>query len=122
MPENTAIQVNYRLGDMPLVNVYATDEQDAESLLESLERLAPEIAAAGALLAEQWALSGVSRQLGGTPVQAAPQQAPQGGPPAPSCAHGPMVHRTGNGPRGAWGGYFCPVNDKSCKVHWDPKR
>lgn len=38
-----------------------------------------------------------------------------------TCAHGEMVYRTGNGAKGAWKAYFCPLdrNDPdACKVVW----
>ncbi|GII83345.1 hypothetical protein Ssi03_13350 [Sphaerisporangium siamense] len=31
------------------------------------------------------------------------------GMPSKSCAHGEMTYRTGNSAKGAWAGYFCPL-------------
>lgn len=117
MSEKPAIQINYRLGDAPLINIYADDEQHAAELLGALTRLSGEIAEVGSTL-------NVAANLGGRQVpesRPGPAQSEFNGTPVPSCPHGVMVRKFGTSSRGAWSGSFCPANDKSCKVIWDPK-
>lgn len=40
--------------------------------------------------------------------QQAPAAAPQGAP-GPSCVHGPMTFRSGQGKKGPWTAHFCPT-------------
>lgn len=54
--------------------------------------------------------------------QASPPQAQQTPPPTSrTCKHGQMTHRTGNGPKGPWGGWFCADKDAPdrCSPQWD---
>lgn len=65
-----------------------------------------------------------TQYLSGQPAAPAVPQQQAAQPPAPSCVHGPMTHRTGTGAKGAWGAYFCPTpkgTPDQCKPVWDPK-
>ena len=90
--EGTKFQVNYKLNDGTLINLYAATVQELEAGLADLAMNAANIRATGAELA------------GGAPtVAAAPVQT--GG--ANSCKHGAMSLRSGVGQKGPWSGYMC---------------
>jgi hypothetical protein len=105
--EGTKFQINYKLTDGTLINLYAKDVQDLETGLNDLGMVSALIAAVG-------------RDLGATPVAAAPTvaavaqafnatpvaaPAPQGG--GNTCKHGVMALRSGVGQKGPWSGYMC---------------
>jgi hypothetical protein len=105
--EGTKFQVNYKLNDGTLINLYATTVQELETGLTDLSMVSTLIKSTGA-------------ELGGVPVQAAPSvaavaQAFNATPvaaPAPSgggntCRHGAMTLRSGVGQKGPWSGYMC---------------
>ena len=119
--EGTKFQVNYKLNDGTLINLYATDVRELETGLTDLAMVATLIKSTGA-------------ELGGVPAQAAPTvaavaqsfnatpvaaPAPQGG--ANSCKHGQMSLRSGVGQKGPWSGYMCAAPkgapDK-CETIW----
>ena len=105
--EGTKFQVNYKLNDGTLINLYATTVQELETGLTDLSMVATLIKSTGA-------------ELGGVPAQAAPTvaavaqafnatpvaaPAPQGG--GNTCRHGAMTLRSGVGQKGPWSGYMC---------------
>jgi len=110
--EGTKFQVNYKLNDGTLINLYATDVKELETGLTDLAMVAALIKSTGV-------------ELGGVPAQAAPSVAavaqsfnatpinklddrvnpPAGG--ANSCRHGAMTLRSGVGQKGPWSGYMC---------------
>ena len=105
--ENTKFQVNYKLADGTLINLYATDVKDLETGLTDLSMVSALI-------------KSTSVELGGVPVQAAPTvaavaqafnatpvAAPAEQPGAKSCKHGAMAFKTGTSARGPWQGYMC---------------
>ena len=105
--ENTKFQINYKLSDGTLINLYATDVKDLETGLVDLSMVAALI-------------QSTSVELGGVPAQAAPTvasvaqafnatpvAAPAEQPGAKSCKHGPMAFKTGTSARGPWQGYMC---------------
>ena len=120
--ENTKFQVNYKLTDGTLINLYATDVKDLETGLTDLSMVATLI-------------KSTSVELGGIPAQAAPTvaavaaafnatpvaAAPLEQPGTKTCKHGQMAFKAGTSARGAWQGYMCAAPkgapDK-CETIW----
>jgi len=106
--EGTKFQVNYKLNDGTLINLYATDVKELETGLTDLAMVSALIKSTGV-------------ELGGVPVQAAPSvaavaqafnatpvaQAPAQSGGGNSCKHGQMSLRSGVGQKGPWSGYMC---------------
>lgn len=101
--ENTKFQVNYKLSDGTLINLYATDVKDLETGLTDLSMVSALI-------------KSTATELGGVPAQAAPTVAavaqafnatPVEQPGAKVCKHGPMAYKTGTSAKGPWQGYMC---------------
>ena len=103
--EGTKFQINYKLNDGTLINLYAATRQELESGLADLAMNAMNIRATGAELGGTPApsVAAVAQQFNATPVQAAP--APTGG--GNTCRHGAMSLRSGVGQKGPWSGYMC---------------
>jgi hypothetical protein len=102
--ENTKFQINYKLNDGTLINLYATDVKDLETGLTDLSMVSALI-------------KSTSAELGGVPAQAAPTVAAVAAafnatpvaeaPGSKACKHGPMAFKTGTSARGPWQGYMC---------------
>ena len=109
--EGTKFQVNYKLPDGTLVNLYAKDVKDLEVGLTDLSMVSTLI-------------KSTSRELvGGVPTPTAASVAAQFNEPqstnpvqpvavqsngAPhSCRHGEMAFRSGTSAKGPWKGYMC---------------
>jgi hypothetical protein len=121
--ENTKFQINYKLQDGTLINLYAADVKDLETGLTDLSMVAAlikstsselnggSLAAANAAIIQQFPTA--------TPV-AAPAAAPAE-PGAKVCKHGVMAFKTGTSARGPWQGYMCAspkgAPDK-CETIW----
>jgi hypothetical protein len=106
--EGTKFQINYKLNDGTLINLYAATVTELESGLADLAMNAMNIRATGAELSGGQAapaptVAAVAQAFNATPVAAAP--APTGG--ANSCRHGAMTLRSGVGQKGPWSGYMC---------------
>ena len=104
--EGTKFQINYKLNDGTLINLYAATIQELESGLADLAMNAMNIRATGAELSGGTpapSVAAVAQQFNATPVQAAP--APTGG--GNTCRHGAMSLRSGVGQKGPWSGYMC---------------
>jgi hypothetical protein len=119
--EGTKFQVNYKLNDGTLINLYAATVQELEAGLADLAMNAANIRLTGSELsggapAPAPTVAAVAQQFNATPV-AAP--APAGG--ANSCRHGAMTLRSGVGQKGPWSGYMCAAPkgapDK-CETIW----
>jgi hypothetical protein len=104
--EGTKFQINYKLNDGTLINLYASTVTELESGLADLAMNAMNIRATGAELSGGQApaptVAAVAQQFNATPV-AAP--APAGG--GNTCRHGAMTLRSGVGQKGPWSGYMC---------------
>jgi hypothetical protein len=105
--EGTKFQVNYKLADGTLINLYAANVQELETGLNDLGMVSTLIKATGAEFtggqpAPAPTVAAVAQAFNATPV-AAP--APAGG--ANSCRHGAMTLRSGVGQKGPWSGYMC---------------
>ena len=106
--EGTKFQINYKLNDGTLINLYAASVTELESGLADLAMNAMNIRATGLELSGGKAapaptVAAVAQAFNATPVQAAP--APAGG--GNSCRHGVMTLRSGVGQKGPWSGYMC---------------
>ena len=124
-PDTTKFQVNYKLADGTLINLYATSVTELESGLADLAMNALNIRATGNELSggvvapapvAAPTVASVAAAFNATPV-AAP--APAGGDQ--NCRHGVMALRTGTSARGPWKGYMCAApkgaTDK-CETIW----
>ena len=104
--EGTKFQINYKLADGTLINLYAGTVTELESGLADLAMNAMNIRATGLELSGGQApaptVASVAQSFNATPV-AAP--APSGGGNA--CKHGQMSLRSGVGQKGPWSGYMC---------------
>jgi len=110
--ENTKFQINYKLSDGTLINLYAADVKDLETGLTDLSMVAQLIKATAADLsgsnATLAAVQNIQAQFNATPV-AAPYSVlpPVEAPGAKMCKHGQMAFKTGTNARGQWQGYLC---------------
>lgn len=104
--EGTKYQINFKLNNGTLINIYANTAQELEQGLTDISMNALNI---GSTLAE---LNGGTpapvdvpaalASLGATPI-AQPAQASGGH----TCKHGVMSLRSGVGQKGPWSGYMC---------------
>jgi len=118
--ENTKFQINYKLSDGTLINLYAADVKDLETGLTDLSMVAALIKSTSVELsggnATAAAVQNIQAQFAATPV-AAPVEAPG----SKACKHGQMAFKTGTSARGPWQGYMCAAPkgaiDK-CETIW----
>jgi hypothetical protein len=111
--EGTKFQINYKLNDGTLINLYATDVKDLETGLTDLSMVSALIKSTGSELHGVGAptYASVAEAFGATPVVSAPAPAPaqpavvEG--QAPTCKHGNMAYRTGTSARGPWRAWMC---------------
>jgi hypothetical protein len=109
--EGTKFQVNYKLADGTLINLYAADVRELEAGLADIAMNALNIITTGRELSQgsvaraavSPAVSAIAAQFKETPV------APVAAPPAVgnSCQHGPMVFKSGVSTKGPWSGWMC---------------
>lgn len=122
--ENTKFQINYKLADGTLINLYAADVRDLETGLTDLSMVASLIKSTSVELsggnATAAAVQNIQAAFNATPVAVTPT-----GQDAASsvkmCKHGQMSYRTGTGQKGPWQGYMCAAPkgapDK-CETIW----
>ena len=123
--ENTKFQINYKLSDGTLINLYATDVKDLETGLMDLSMVATLIKSTSADLggsATAAAVSNIQAQFAATPVHPLDDRAnPAAQPGTKACRHGQMAFKTGTSARGPWQGYMCAAPkgaaDK-CETIW----
>ena len=106
--EGTKFQVNYKLADGTLINLYAKDIKDLETGLTDLSMVSTLIKStgkefAGSSSAPTPTVESITKQFE-TPPVAAPQVV-EG--QAPTCKHGTMVFRAGTSARGPWRAWMC---------------
>ena len=114
-PDTTALQVNYKLSDGTLVNVYATDQAHLEALLTSVSDLATLITATSAQLGNSTPtnnMANVKVQLGAQEISADKK-----------CRHGDMNLKTGTSAKGPWKGWMCGApkgtpKEQQCDPIW----
>ena len=106
--ESTKFQINYKLNDGTLINLYATDVKDLETGLADLGMVATLIRTTGNDLhggAPAPTVESVAQQFNATPVAAPAPVVTEG--QAPTCKHGNMTFRTGTSARGPWKAWMC---------------
>ena len=109
-PDTTKFQINYKLSDGTLINLYATDVRELESGLADLGMVASLIKSTGADLggsATASAVAAITQAFpGATPVAApAPVQTSADG--GKQCKHGAMSFKSGTSAKGPWQGWMC---------------
>src|SRR5512137_839394 len=108
--EGTKFQINYKLNDGTLINLYASTVSELETGLTDLSMVSALIKSTGNELHGGAApvaaptVASVAQAFNATPVQAAAPAAPAGGN---TCRHGVMALREGTSARGPWKGYMC---------------
>jgi len=111
-PESTKFQINYKLADGTLINLYATDVRELESGLADLGMVASLIKSTGADLSGHSALAtavaNVAQSFPGA-TTVAPSQQPNIPPAdgAKMCRHGAMAFKSGTSQKGPWQGWMC---------------
>jgi hypothetical protein len=119
-PESTKFQINYKLADGTLVNLYAANQAELEASLTSISDLATLVSSTGTTLGATAPSSGsgaiaYAKQALGATVVATPAG------DAPDCKHGTMSFRSGVGQKGPWKGWMCAAPkgaaDK-CETVW----
>jgi hypothetical protein len=126
-PDSTKYQINYKLSDGTLINLYATDVRELESGLADLGMVASLIKSTGAELGGGSALAtAVANVVQAFPnsTTVAPSQQFNTPPPAEGgkqCKHGAMSYKTGTSAKGPWQGWMCAspkgATDK-CDTIW----
>jgi len=122
--ENTKFQINYKLTDGTLINLYASDVKDLETGLTDLSMVSALIrSTAGELsgFATANAVASITQAFpSATPVAVTPTGQDAAGA-VKMCKHGQMSYRTGTGQKGPWQGYMCAAPkgavDK-CETIW----
>jgi hypothetical protein len=117
--EGTKFQVNYKLSDGTLINLYAASVTELEAGLADLAMNALNIRATGNELAGGSApaptVASVAAQFNATPVAAPASDGSN------TCRHGVMAFREGTSSKGPWKGYMCAApkgaTDK-CDTIW----
>ena len=118
--EGTKFQVNYKLSDGTLINLYAATVGELEAGLADLAMNALNIKATGVELGASTAapaptVASVAAQFNATPVAAPASDGSQ------TCRHGVMAFREGTSSKGPWKGYMCAApkgaTDK-CETIW----
>ena len=120
--EGTKFQINYKLNDGTLINLYAANVQELETGLTDLSMVSALIKSTGAeFTGGQPAptVASVAQAFNATPVAPAAAPAPVAG--GNTCRHGVMALREGTSSRGPWKGYMCAApkgaTDK-CDTIW----
>ena len=108
--EGTKFQVNYKLPDGTLINLYAKDVRDLETGLTDLSMVSTLIKTTGRELlggasAPAPTAESIAKQFE-TPPQAHPVAVQSNGQ-AHTCRHGEMAFRSGTSAKGPWKGYMC---------------
>jgi hypothetical protein len=107
--EGTKFQVNYKLNDGALINLYAADVKELETGLTDLSMVSALIKSTSNELHGGAAptVASVAESFNATPVAAAPAQPQVVEGQAPTCKHGNMTYRTGTSARGPWRAWMC---------------
>jgi hypothetical protein len=113
--ETTRFQVNFKLVDGTLINLYADNAAELESLLTSAQDYAMMINQTAQIMSGTASLASVS-----TPVRAEVKAPPAvASADGNNCKHGGMVYRSGEKGGKKWQGYFCPA-DRNASDKCDP--
>lgn len=118
-PDTTKFQINYKLADGTLINLYASDVKDLETGLADLSMVSTLIKETASDLSGSVGAA-VAAIKANFPT-ATPVAAPVEQPGTKSCKHGVMSFKTGTSARGPWQGYMCAAPkgaaDK-CETIW----
>jgi len=108
--EGTKFQVNFKLNDGTLINLYATTSQELESQLAVIQDSASLIGSVSGSLHGAGAISAVVAGMGASMIAPPTPSYTASAPTGNSCKHGALVHRQGVSPKNnqPWQGYFCP--------------
>lgn len=104
-PETTKFQVNYKLADGTLLNIYAISQAELEASLTSLADLSTLITSTGTALGATAQSSGGAVNYAKAALGATAIATPAGD--NPNCKHGLMGFRSGVGQKGPWKGWMC---------------
>ena len=123
--ENTKFQINYKLADGTLINLYAPDVRDLETGLTDLSMVASLIKSTSAELsggnATASAVAAITQQFPAAQPVAVTPTGQDAASSVKMCKHGQMSYRTGTGQKGPWQGYMCAAPkgapDK-CETIW----
>ena len=98
--QDTALQINYKLSDGTLVNIYAKDQAHLEALLTSVGDVASLITATSSALGINNSgaanIANMQAQLGAVEISSDKQ-----------CKHGHMALKTGTSAKGPWKAWMC---------------
>ena len=111
--EGTKFQINYKLADGTLINLYAASVTELEAGLADLAMNALNIRATGnelsggvvAAPAPAPTVASVAESFNATPVAPPASVVTEG--QAPTCKHGNMAFRNGVSARGPWKAWMC---------------
>ena len=113
-PESTALQVNYKLPDGTLINLYGKDQAHLEALLTSVSDLSTLITATAAQLG---ANTTPAANIANMKVQLGAQEVSE----TKRCKHDYMQLKTGTSAKGPWKAWMCAApkgaTDK-CEPIW----
>jgi hypothetical protein len=99
---NTKLQVNFKLSNGDLINIYADNQQELETHLVTVQDLASLISSVSQ------SLNGVAKLMEvASPVAAVTSTAAPAASGGYTCKHGEMVFKSGVGNNGPWKGYMC---------------
>ena len=123
--EGTKLQVNFKLADGTLVNIYAATPAELEGSLATIQDTAALIGSVSAALGNAGNVQHAIQSLGATPVAQPSAPAQQYQSPTSfsegSCKHGTLVWRESKpGAPKAWKGWFCP-SPKGTPDQCEPK-
>lgn len=112
--EHTKIQVNYKLNDGTMINLYAGNQVELEEQLTVVQDLATLINSVGQSLAGVAALNGLNQkaaELRAAPPLAATGTASAAPTGSPTCKHGAMTFRSGTSAKTGkeWKAWMCPA-------------
>jgi hypothetical protein len=112
--EGTKFQVNYKLADGTLINLYAATVQELETGLADLSMNATNIKVTGMELSNARVASAlaptveaVAAAFNATPVAAPQPVSVNAAGGIHQCRHGEMAFRSGTSAKGPWKGYMC---------------
>ena len=103
----TKLQVNYKLADGTLINIYADGADDLTAQLSGIIANAETIAATAKTLGMSGAMATVATTLGATPLTVVPNT--PANIPDGHCKHGKLTWKESkpDAPK-PWKGWFCP--------------
>jgi len=120
--EGTKLQVNFKLADGTLINLYAVTAAELEANLQSISDMAQLILATGSDFSSKSNTAYATQAFAATTIEAPAQQysSPTSFPEG-QCRHGQLVWRESKpGAPKAWKGWFCP-SPKGTPDQCEPK-